>query len=346
MARGHAHTQMNLDSLLDTVTNMVGFLVIVLVVVQLNVALSPPPAAPPPGPAPTSAPSQLPALEARAAGLEKQAGQLALEIERARAALEAEPKRQKLTDEKESLESLLRRLDAAIAKLKASARAAQEELQRLAREIEGAQGQPPAKPPTQELASIRVFETYAPASGRPKPVWAGKERIAFVCRRGRVYRLDADGLNRAMIGAVAAVAGRAPAGGQLSPEQIVARVEAHLAANDTGDKFFRVRLSRIRHNGRAVTAQLWQPRSDTQGDAQDTVRSGKGEHADALAKRFSPQRHWIRYYVWADSFEVYLAARKLAEGRGFDVGWMPFPADFEIAIPLGAAGGEDTAGPG
>lgn len=55
--------------------------------------------------------------------------------------------------------------------------------------------------------------------------------------------------------------------------------------------------------------------------------------ADWLAAR-SPDRDFIRFQVWNDSFEAYLEARQVIESAGFRAGWDAFGDDQELDLLL------------
>ena len=54
---------------------------------------------------------------------------------------------------------------------------------------------------------------------------------------------------------------------------------------------------------------------------------------DWLAAR-SPERDFIRFQVWNDSFEVYLEARQVIEAAGFRAGWKARKKDEELDLVL------------
>jgi hypothetical protein len=47
--------------------------------------------------------------------------------------------------------------------------------------------------------------------------------------------------------------------------------------------------------------------------------------------------HYITFYVFADSFEVYLAARKIVDDLKLEAGWKPYPKDASLSYGGGAA---------
>jgi hypothetical protein len=67
-------------------------------------------------------------------------------------------------------------------------------------------------------------------------------------------------------------------------------------------------------------AQLeWRQRD--YGETLDVLeRSGSVYRREIL--RYNPRRIYFRFFVWDDSFEVYLEARKIATEAGFSAGWI------------------------
>jgi hypothetical protein len=47
-----------------------------------------------------------------------------------------------------------------------------------------------------------------------------------------------------------------------------------------------------------------------------------------------PEKDFIRFHVWSDSFETYLEARRVVEAAGFRAGWKPYEADAEFDLPV------------
>lgn len=47
-----------------------------------------------------------------------------------------------------------------------------------------------------------------------------------------------------------------------------------------------------------------------------------------------PEKDFIRFHVWSDSFETYLEARRVVEAAGFRAGWKAYEADSELELPV------------
>lgn len=74
----------------------------------------------------------------------------------------------------------------------------------------------------------------------------------------------------------------------------------------------------------------WQ--AENNGLDRTEIESGRALRA-WLAQR-SPDRDFIRFQVWSDSFEAYLAAREVIEAEGFRAGWRGFEANQELDLQL------------
>ena len=61
-------------------------------------------------------------------------------------------------------------------------------------------------------------------------------------------------------------------------------------------------------------------RRPTAGETVAEIRAPSSNFEVALSG-YDPQRHYIQFYVWGDSFDAYLEARRQAESRGFSAGW-------------------------
>jgi hypothetical protein len=63
-----------------------------------------------------------------------------------------------------------------------------------------------------------------------------------------------------------------------------------------------------------------------------------------LAER-SPEIDFIRFHVWADSFEAYLEAREVVEAAGFRAGWQGYEVGDELDVPLSIGRPAPEVGP-
>jgi hypothetical protein len=70
------------------------------------------------------------------------------------------------------------------------------------------------------------------------------------------------------------------------------------------------------------------------GEKADDAIKGTGDLARAL-RRFRPDTHIVRFFVWPDTFEEYLKVREFTNQRGFAAGWEPVTSPDEHVISLG-----------
>jgi hypothetical protein len=60
------------------------------------------------------------------------------------------------------------------------------------------------------------------------------------------------------------------------------------------------------------------------GDTPKEIWAANSAFRKQVEKLANGKKHYIRFYVYADSFEVYLAARKIAGELKLEAGWVPF----------------------
>lgn len=323
MRRRRSDSGMSLDSLLDTITNVVGFLVIVLAVLQLNVTWSSRPGPPSPG---TPAPPK--SRPSAAAGLRVRLEEMAMKIKDAENEVAGRPSEPALDREKESLDKLLAKLEVEIAALEKKVKEARVRLAGIQRKI----ANPPPKPPPQatEVVSARVVDVYT--GGGTEPGWRKKSRMDFYCRRGRIYPFLNEGVINKCLKKVAegALGGRTAIRGPADVNKLIAYCQTH----DIGDAYFRL----LFRQGKGFML-VCRPRSDRQGEAVGQIAAATSDYAKYLRQRCDPRKTWVKFFVFADSFEVYLAARAKAESAGLQAGWKPLKKDFEFEEPIGGGGG-------
>ncbi len=307
----------NLDPLVDTLANVVGILVIVIVLIQIELgdALErvtqavAPPTAPPEA---ATRPSRLDASvedAARIAALRARtdvdlgdATALAASALAALAKVPLDPQQQTLSRDRE-------------VELRAEAA-------RLAAEVAGAR---------QELTARRAYAdalTQVPAelvARLPDPeIRRGREAWVLV-RYGRVYPVDRQALLDAGSRAIEKIL-RDAEGRSLRPDEFESAAH-YLRKRVVGQGNFR-----------------WQLRTEPEVRVQLAWRSPKGgidrAHLAGDARlrewlaRLDPERDFLRFHVWNDSFETYLAARQVVETAGFRAGWQGHDRDSELDLGL------------
>jgi hypothetical protein len=311
----------NLDPLVDTLSNVVGILVVVVALTQLQVGdaldrLIELDASQRPG-----AHSQLTALEAQHAALAERLadGRQRREAVLARSAGNIE-------DAIAAAEAALERLEGLP---KRSLLRSPQERDRLERRVAEA-----SKRLAAQEASLRDRKEYATEIQKvprelvarlPDPGLVTGEENWILCRYGRCYLADRTKLIQAGSRAI----GKALAIDEIRevrPDEFES-VAHHFRKRDIGDGNFRWKLvlepqTRARLEWRSKDAGI------------DRTQLATSRALQSWLAARSPERDFIRFQVWNDSFEAYLEARQVIEAAGFRAGWDGFEADTELDLFL------------
>ena len=284
----------NVDSLLDTMANVVGILIVLMAVTQLTV---------------NDAMKRIRMWDREEATSLREATQEArtqlagiggidlvrsLELARLRdyiRELHAQPE-EVTTKDTETLATDLASQRMRARRLESSIRGREEKLAKL--EILLSEAETRAR---EETVAVRLPD--------PRPAPAAAAEIKIFCRYGRVFDPRFDQLARELV----EVRRNAPA-----------PTSRYFDAYDVGNELLRWRLI---ESGTHLAARLeW--RHNAIGETLAELQSPNARFREMLAEHDAGTR-FLRFYVWEDSFEVYMEARRLAEEASFAAGWRPFP---------------------
>ncbi len=149
----------------------------------------------------------------------------------------------------------------------------------------------------------------------PRPAPTGADERVFFCRYGRIIPVNLDRLHAILNTGLRASSGSPLAGG-FDASLLVSHFEGH----DIGNRNFRWHLSD--RAGLGVAARL-AFRHEEAGELRSELAADDSRYRLAL-RRAAPETHYLRFYVWSDSFATYLHARRIAEDMGFAVGWQAY----------------------
>lgn len=327
--------QQNLDSLLDTMANVTGILVVLLAVTQISV-----------GDAMGRLRDQLLArpelsresLAAAASEAEDLRARLA-PLRDGRAGLESG-----LRDGRGELAGLDRRiatLEDEIERLRAQPRSAAEAERQVAavrgraRELEQALAREQAVVAAleRELASLPsapvARDARLPDSRLAPP---GSSPVYYGVRYGRVQELDATALVEALESGVWRAA-HATDRRTLGDPRLRAQVIDFFAMRDVGDRDFRWRM--FDEGGELYAHLEW--RHEGVGETLAELEQPDSRFRRSLA-RLDRMRTALQFFVWDDSFEVYLAARRLSDRAGLSAGWDPRAPEEPLRQPVTGPG--------
>jgi hypothetical protein len=331
--RSSGSNDLNLDSLMDTLTNVVGVLVLVLLLVSLNVReaverildLNP---------------EQLGVTPDDLALVQRQAADYA----KAREALAARVAPNQVAADEQELATLRQQMAALNSgappepippekveelrkKVEADTKKSQElgqELATIDEELQKLKGQldktevhaaPPAK-------IVRL----------PNPREAPKDarQVLVVCRDGRVGLFDPEDLResakkRAQF-LLTPLQRKAGPEGEIDCEKFV---EQFNKSSSVSSGPYRARLA-VENFSLVLIYEL-------RGTAGETAKQAV-ERTSQLRRglqRLDPQKFYVRFLVWSDSFDAYVAARSVCDEIGLLGGWEPYDADYQWKIGLG-----------
>lgn len=83
------------------------------------------------------------------------------------------------------------------------------------------------------------------------------------------------------------------------------------------------------NRGRMLTSTIVKPLDHPVGDTVSDLEASTCEFKRRLAE-LDPNQHFLTFHVQPDSFEVFRAARKVAQEAGLELGWNPWVSDSDI----------------
>lgn len=302
----------SLDSLLDTITTVVGILIILLIVVQLGA---------------DSAVKRI--VEEKKQEDSKELMELAMkQFDEQERALQKEKEQLQLKQasqnkEQQKLIQEISQLEKELASKKKDIPPAPPKLQNLrqqksklqkdqqavevkVKKVKGLLAKAP-KPTGQTLSK----EVSLPD---PKPAIPGSAPYRFLCRNGKIFPLNDVALQQ-MVASNLAKAGVKP---NNDKEYDGKKFLSVINGNKTGTNFF----SLVGREDKDKVIRFTVERKDKAGE--DEAQSTKpGSKYAKILSGLSPQKNYLLFEVFPDSFGVYLAARDLANQRKFPAGWKP-----------------------
>lgn len=160
--------------------------------------------------------------------------------------------------------------------------------------VEAAAPNKEEKPPEEKKAEPMKVKYQPPLYTRTKK----QQPVLFVCREGRMFYLDNAGLDKAIKEAVQAM-GKLNVGATLRP---------------SGGDFDIVFLGLTAF---PLEATL---RPNRSGESHDQIKTADSAYRDYV-KKLRPKDHYLVFFVFPDSFDLFLTARQMAWDRSFELGW-------------------------
>ena len=147
-----------------------------------------------------------------------------------------------------------------------------------------------------------------------------KELVAFYCQSSRIHPFRFEALTDLLNERAKGILGVRHLS-ELGKHELVAQ---YCRENFVADEYLRWSVVVTEHGSDrfSARAELTQ-RSPTVGESLTGLASMASEFRRLLGT-MDPDRHWIYFFVWEDSFDVYLAADRLAREAGFATGWLAY----------------------
>lgn len=317
---------MNLDSLMDTLTNVVGILLIILIftvlsgvdavkriknfVDEITVA-------------------QLEKTKSESAELRKQLEQLREQL----AAVETQTPDGPASIEraKLSIEQLKADLEK-LAKTEVDPESLAKQIAERQQRTQTLEGQLAEQQKTIADLKARLAENVAAGPELdakvvnlpdPKEAPQGSQGLIFLCRGGQIVPLDAAGLQAKAMEVV-----KKSTRALVRQDRIdCAKLTDLFEKQFVGDRYCQLKV-RVGGDARPYLAVF--PRKDA-GLNTAELRNPKSALTRSL-RETDPQKFFLDFRVWSDSFETYLEARNMAAKRGVLAGWIPYVPDAEYWI--------------
>jgi hypothetical protein len=166
----------------------------------------------------------------------------------------------------------------------------------------------------------------------PRPAPAGAREVHVLVRYGRALVID----ERILLDALYQGIGRAldtPLDGlalSVLPLHQRVRLRSHFDRIPVGSQGLRWRID---ERGRGEIVGLLEWRRETLGETAEELQRASSDFRREL-RRISPHRAYLRYIVWSDSFEAYLAARAASDAESFAAGFNAYEEDVPLVQSL------------
>lgn len=146
----------------------------------------------------------------------------------------------------------------------------------------------------------------------PRPALARTVPYDFVCRHGRIVPLNEEALRKNAVNRMKRAANELDREGGIDCEALRSLFEKE----DFGNAYFRLKVA-----AEGTKLKLLIEHKENVGDTAQTVGNSDSLFQTRL-KEIDSTRQYLRFRVYPDSFEVYLAARE-ALGSRMAAGWQP-----------------------
>ena len=312
MKRKKKNSGGSLDSLLDTITTVVGILIILLIVVQLGA---------------DSAVKRI--VEEKKEEDSKELMELAMkQFDEQERALLKEKEQLQLTQASQNKEQ--QKLIQEIAQLEKKLAGKKKEIPPAPPKLQNLRQQKSKLQKDQQSVEVKVKKVKgllakAPKpSGQtlskevslpdPKPAIAGSSPYRFLCRNGKIFPLN----DKALQGMVLTNLAKAGVKPNKDKEYDGKKFLSVINGKKPSTNFFTL----VAREDKDKVIRFTMERKDQAGENEINVVKDGSKYKKILAG-LTPQKNYLLFEVFPDSFGIYQTARDLANQRNFPAGWKP-----------------------
>jgi len=191
----------------------------------------------------------------------------------------------------------------------------------------------------EEIAKIKAMLEDAPPVKKgpeatvvtlpdPRAAPKGATAVEFICQHGRVVRLDVDRLRKIAVERMQKSERQLTKQGAIDCQALKRMFDKE----KIGNAYFRVAI----HVGKDKPSLIISHNPQS-GDTTKKLNE-LGSVYRRVLRNIDRRKAFIRFRVFPDSFDTYLAAREVASSMGIQAGWAPYHENFVHRVGLGLPG--------
>ncbi len=146
--------------------------------------------------------------------------------------------------------------------------------------------------------------------------------VHFICRNGRIFPFNVDDLGKKFEETLRTVLNLPEKSAIAIETDSMPKIVNYFYAHDIGNEYIRMKVD---HVAGALLVN-YSFRKNDQGETYDQLNDSTSNYVNAL-RSMDPSTRYIRYLVWADSFDLYNEARRIATKYNIMAGWEPYDKD-------------------
>ncbi|MBI1375163.1 MAG: hypothetical protein GC159_20785 [Phycisphaera sp.] len=153
----------------------------------------------------------------------------------------------------------------------------------------------------------------------PRPAPEGAKPLNYICREGRIIPVDVDRFQEIAEQNMRRINPEVNDKGEIDCDAVVSFFQQHTL----GDRNFALRIKIHNHRPYIVFERKVNVKGEVMaGETTEQMLNRNSEYQRTI-RRANPNKQYVRFLVWPDSFDTYLAAREIASENDLLAGWEP-----------------------